>query len=538
MTEKNNVPEVQDSEKDLEDKKQVKTRIRKQRIEAKKRQLQEQKEVERRLREVEAKKREREKEVCAPGYAISRIIAIMFVFMVLFPSMNPARVSGLIGNNISLFTSAVSYGSLTSGVGVGFRFNQITESSFYLVMAASIVLLLGILGICAANCVSLGNLKMKALSFKIEYISCVVCIAGLGLIFAAYHAMLSSPSTEFAQPMLPGAVILYAVVIGASLIVNIILNIMLPKYDKEMKYEMDSRFKLFILFLPFAVLAFIFCYLPLWGWRYAFVDYSLGDTLELSDWNNFKWFTYLFRNKQTASDIARVMTNTLAMSGLGILTSWIPMVFAILLTEITNTKYKKFIQTVTTIPNFISWILVYTVALAIFSTDGFINSFAKSMGWIEYGKNYMYGDNFTWLKMLAWGLWKGTGWSAIIYIAGISGIDRQLYEAATVDGANRFQRIMHVTLPGLLPTYMVMLLMAVAGCLSNGLDQYLVFSNPSNMQHMNVLDLYVYNLGIGEDGAGNIPLSTVIGMAKSIISVVLLFLANTISKVTRGESIV
>lgn len=149
----------------------------------------------------------------------------------------------------------------------------------------------------------------------------------------------------------------------------------------------------------------------------------------------------------------------------------------------------------------------------------------------------MYGDSLTWLKMLAWGLWKGTGWSAIIYIAGISGIDRQLYEAATVDGANRFQRIVHVTLPGLLPTYMVMLLMAVAGCLSNGLDQYLVFSNASNMTHMNVLDLYVYNLGIG-DGSGNIPLSTVIGMAKSIISVVLLFMANSISKVTRGESIV
>lgn len=542
VTDTENALDSEESVDEYPDKQKIKSDIRKQRAEARKRQLQERKDIEKRLKAVEARKREQEKEVCAPGFAISRIISLLAVFMLMFPSANPTRVSGLISNNVSLFTSAVSYSSLTNGVGVGFRFNQVLPSSFYLVMVSAIVLLLGILGTAASNCVSLGNLKMKYLAFKIEYISAAVSVVGLGIVIAAYNSMLASPSPDFAMPMLPTAYIVYAVVIALSLIVNIVLNVMVPKTQqdksyKEMKYEMDSRFKLFILFLPFAILTFIFAYLPLWGWRYAFVDYSLGDTLTLDNWNNFKWFTYLFKNKQTASDIARVMTNTLAMSGLGILTSWIPMAFAILLTEITNAKFKKFVQTFTTIPNFISWILVYTVALAIFSTDGFINSFAKSMGWIEFGTNYMYGDDFTWLKMLAWGLWKGTGWSAIIYIAGISGIDRQLYEAATVDGANRFQRIMHVTLPGLLPTYMVMLLMAVAGCLSNGLDQYLVFSNASNMQHMNVLDLYVYNLGIG-DGAGNIPLSTVIGMAKSVISVVLLFLANTISKVTRGESIV
>jgi putative aldouronate transport system permease protein len=289
------------------------------------------------------------------------------------------------------------------------------------------------------------------------------------------------------------------------------------------------------MFLPFALLAFVFCYLPLYGWRYAFFDYQAGDTLSMDSFVGFKWFTYLFQNSATRQDIVRVIKNTLAMSGLGIATSWIPLIFAVFLAEITNTKFRKLVQTFTTIPNFISWILVYTVALAIFSTDGFINTFATNMGWISSSTNYLMGDSFTWLKMLAWGLWKGTGWSAIIYIAGISGIDRQLYEAATVDGAGRFQKMWHVTLPGLIPTYMVMLLMAVAGCLSNGLDQYLVFSNASNQAHMEVLDLYVYNLGFM---GGSIPLSTVIGMAKSVISVVLLFVANNISKAVRGESIV
>ena len=141
----------------------------------------------------------------------------------------------------------------------------------------------------------------------------------------------------------------------------------------------------------------------------------------------------------------------------------------------------------------------------------------------------------TWLKMWAWGTWKGIGWSAIIYIAGISGIDQQLYEAATVDGAGRFQKMWHITVPGLIPTFCVLLLMSVANILSNGMDQYLVFQNATNTTSIKVLDLYVYELGIGK---GSIPLTTVVSMLKSVISVTLLFVANKVSKAIRGESIV
>ena len=133
--------------------------------------------------------------------------------------------------------------------------------------------------------------------------------------------------------------------------------------------------------------------------------------------------------------------------------------------------------------------------------------------------------------MLAWGLWKGIGWSAIIYIAAISGIDQQLYEAATVDGAGRFQRMWNITVPSLIPTFCVLLLMSIANILSNGMDQYLVFENSTNTSSIMVLDLYVYKLGIGQ---GQIPLSTVIGMVKSVVSVTLLFAANGISKLIRG----
>lgn len=493
---------------------------------------------------LDAKKKEHPKEECAPLFYVMRCIALIGFFLMFIPGSNPACISGLIGKNLSLFTSAVSYSSLISGTGRAFRTGWVDESVFIMLYVGAILLALGVIAIAAAGCISLGNLKMKKISLFTSLGGSVAGAAGLVMIYISYLGMVNAPKVEKVEPIFPTGFPVFAGAIGISLILTIITLIVLPKVDKEMKCEMETRFRLFIMFIPFALLAFVFCYLPLWGWRYAFFDYRAGDTLSMDKFVGFKWFTYLFQNEATRKDIVRVMINTLAMSGLGIATSWVPLVFAVFLTEIKTKWFRKMVQTFTTIPNFISWILVYTIALAIFSTDGFINTFANQvvvfvqnlgLDWSWTNVNYLMGDNFTWIKMLVWGLWKGIGWSAIIYIAGIAGIDQQLYEAATVDGAGRFQKIWNVTLPGLIPTYMVMLLMAVAGCLSNGLDQYLVFSNPSNMRHMEVLDLYVYNLGFE---GGSIPLSTVIGMAKSIISVVLLFIANSISKLVRGESIV
>lgn len=306
--------------------------------------------------------------------------------------------------------------------------------------------------------------------------------------------------------------------------------------EVEERMEMEEKYRLFLMLLPVLLLAFIFCYLPIYGWRFALFDYKIGDALTMDKFVGLKWFSYLVDNSATRRDLLRVLRNTLIMSGLGISTSWLPVLFAILLAEVRSNKFQRFVQTFTTIPNFISWVLVYSFALAIFSTDGFINSFLRNVMHIT-GANtdYLASADFTWLKMLAWGTWKGLGWSAIIYIAGISGIDQQLYEAARVDGANRFHCIWHITVPGLMPTYCVMLLMSVAGILSNGMEQYLVFSNPINKDVIEVLDLYVYNIGIKQ---GLIPLSTVVGITKSLVGVTLLFAANRISKAVRGESII
>ncbi|WP_346347653.1 ABC transporter permease subunit [Thermocaproicibacter melissae] len=230
-----------------------------------------------------------------------------------------------------------------------------------------------------------------------------------------------------------------------------------------------------------------------------------------------------------------VLRNTFAISGLNILTSWVPMVFAIFLAEITSNKTKKTIQTLTTLPNFISWVLVYSFAYALFSYNGPINMVLKSLHIIDTNVNWLALDNHTWLNMTLWSMWKGTGWGAIIYLAAIAGIDQELYEAAAVDGAGRFRMMWHITVPGLLPTFFVLLMLSVANFLNNGLDQYFVFQNSFNQEHIEVLDLYVYNLGIG---LSSISMATAVGILKSFVSIILLTVVNVISKATRGATIV
>jgi len=305
------------------------------------------------------------------------------------------------------------------------------------------------------------------------------------------------------------------------------------------KIEIPVKYKLFFLLLPFLILITVFAYLPLAGWRYAFFNYRPGLPLRLSDFAGFKWFQSIISSQARRSEVIRVMKNTLAMSGLGILTSWIPVLFAVLLTEFRNERYKKIVQTLTTVPNFISWVMVYSFAFMLFSVDaGLINRLLIDLGFIDKGVNFLLSGNHIWLKMTAWGIWKGLGWGAIIYLAAIAGIDQELYEAATIDGAGRWGQIWHITVPGLLPTYFVLLMLSVANLVNNGMDQYFVFRNAFNQETVEVLDLYVYYVGFGKGSTSGIPFATVISMLKSIVSVTLLFSVNGLSRLLRKESIV
>jgi len=293
--------------------------------------------------------------------------------------------------------------------------------------------------------------------------------------------------------------------------------------------------KLFLLSAPFLLLVFIFSYLPLYGWIYAFFEYRAGLKIFETKFIGFKYFLSLVNNPVTASEIVRVLRNTFVMSFLGILTSWMPVAFAIFLSEMRSKKIRGIIQTLSTLPNFISWILVYSVVWSMFSVgDGFLNRLLLTLNLVDTEINFLASTEHVWLTMLGYQIWKGLGWSAIMYLAAITSIDQEQYEAATVDGAGRFRCIWHITVPGLMPTYFVLLLLSIANFINNGMEQYFVFQNPMNKAFIEVLDLYVYNKGmIGN----NIPYATVVSMLKSIVSIVLLFTANKMSKSVRGESI-
>ena len=468
-------------------------------------------------------------------YYLLRVAIIVGVFVIFIPAFNPAKISENINRNLSLFTTCVSYDTLIDGFGRAFKKGWADESTFRLVNISAIIAVLGVAGFAAGGCMSLGNNKFKRLGVICSMAGSLMEMLSMTGILKAYKQLSATKKPKKVLPVYPDMMWLMVAIAGIIFAASLIILLLLLKQEKEEHFEMETKFRLFLMFLPFIALTAVFSYLPLWGWRYAFFDYKAGDTLSMDKFVGFKWFKELVKNPATVRDVLNVLKNTLGMSAIGIATSWMPMAFAIFLSEIKNTRFKRIVQTVTTIPNFISWVLVYAIAFCIFSTDGFISNLMVNSGIWSQGINMLMSGEHTWFKMWLWGTWKGIGWSAIIYIAAISGIDQQLYEAATVDGAGRFQKMRHITLPGLVPTFCVLLLMAVANVLSNGMDQYLVFKNSTNADAIRVLDLYVYELGIGQ---GSIPLTTVISMLKSVISVTLLFIANNVSKAVRGESIV
>jgi len=302
------------------------------------------------------------------------------------------------------------------------------------------------------------------------------------------------------------------------------------------KKKKKIAFKYFLLITPFLLLTLIFSYYPLYGWAYAFYDYKPPLKLSQCEFVGFKWFAYMFANKGQIDQLLKVLTNTFVMSFLTLATSVLPLAFAILLNEIKNKKFKSFVQTLTTLPNFISWVLVYSVAFALFSNTGMMNTVLQTLGITDAPIKILDSPDFTYLKMILWNLWKGLGWGAILYLASIAGTDQELYEAARVDGAGRFKLMRHITLPSLMPTYFVLIMLSIANFLNNGMDQYFVFQNAFNKSQIQVLDLYVYNLGIGT--ANSIPLATAISMLKSLVSVSLLVVVNILSKKTRGSSII
>lgn len=291
--------------------------------------------------------------------------------------------------------------------------------------------------------------------------------------------------------------------------------------------------QLFLLALVFALFVVAFCYVPLLGWSIAFVNYNPGKSLFQQTFVGLANFKLLWSSKR---DLGMAVRNTLALSGLSLLTMPVPLIFAILLSELPFKRLSKLTQTISALPYFISHVLLYAVCFSLFSpTDGAVNVILRLFYGPDYTSNLLAQPDVAWRMQTFICLYKGMGYSAIMYLSAMSGIDQELYDAASVDGAGRLAKILHVTIPGIMPTFIVLLVLNIAGMLSGaGFDQYYVFQNPMVLNKLEVLDTYIYKIGLRQNNFG---FATAAGMLKSLISVMLLMLANRISKLVRGSSL-
>ncbi len=303
------------------------------------------------------------------------------------------------------------------------------------------------------------------------------------------------------------------------------------KRKGSIKLDRDGA-KLFLIALPFIVLVFMFSYVPLFGWVYSLFNYKPGIALSNTAFVGFKNFIEVAKNWV---DVSRVLKNTLGLGFLNILVSPLPVIVAVLLNEVRYAKFKKVVQITTTIPNFISWVIVFGMTFSIFSSEGLLNSVLLKMNLIISPANIIGNPDIVWQFQTALSIWKGLGWNCIIYLAAIACIDEELYGAAKVDGAGRFRCMWHITVPELMPTFVVLLLLSISNILGNGFEQYFVFRNSMVQDNIEVLDLYVYRLGIVTN---QYSYAITIGMLKSVVSIILLFAANNIAKKIRGQSII
>lgn len=307
---------------------------------------------------------------------------------------------------------------------------------------------------------------------------------------------------------------------------------------KDIKNKMNGNramsYKLFFYVLPGLLIVFLFNYFPIWGWLYAFFQYKPGKSLFDCTFVGLKNFKALFSNPVMVNNLLRVLKNTFGIHLLSYLFSPLPMLFAIFLSELPSKRFKKVAQSLTTLPHFIGWVVVYTLFTSLLAPNGAINNLCIKLGILEKSVNFLASGEHVWIKQVLIQLWKSIGWDSVIYFAAIAGIDQELYEAAMMDGASKLQRIWYITLPNLLNTFFVLLIIKIGNFLNTGYEQYMIFENPMNKEAIEVLDLYVYNLGLG---SGQISFSVAVGIMKSIVAFVLFFSANAISKKVRGESV-
>lgn len=301
----------------------------------------------------------------------------------------------------------------------------------------------------------------------------------------------------------------------------------MKKSNKTKLTEVVKSFRtqrqIWLICLVAIIWVLIFCYIPMLGNIIAFFDYIPGRSLMECEFIGFQnWIDFF-----SLPDMWRVFRNTLVISGLNMTIGFIaPIIFALLLNEIHQTVFKKVIQTISYLPYFISWVVVASILMTLLGTEGNINGLLQGFGWIDKPISFLNEKNMFWGILTSANIWKDLGWSAIIYISAIAGVDQELYQAGAVDGLGRFGKVWHITLPGIAPTIVLLFIMNIGNILNAGFEQQLLIGTPLTKEVYENIDTYVYRYGVQ---VGRYSFATAIGLMKSTIGFGLVILANKIS---------
>ena len=298
--------------------------------------------------------------------------------------------------------------------------------------------------------------------------------------------------------------------------------------------KLGKQWQLMIMSVPMLLYVLFFNYVPLWGWVNAFKDISKerGTLQAFLDGSGaapygFKNFTDLF-DPLSKPTFVESIRNTIAMSLINLVFGTVSAILlAILLNEVRNKAFKRTVQTVTYLPHFLSMVIVVGIAQIIFANDGVITELLHSLGFAGREVNWLGKKEYFWWIVGIVNVWKEVGWGTIIYISAMTGIDPSLYEAAAIDGAGRFQRIMHVTLPGIRSTFVILLIMNIGHLLDTGFEIQYLLGKPIINEVRYTIDLYVLDYGTQRT---NIGLATAAGIFKSVIAIILLTGANLIAR--------
>ncbi len=292
----------------------------------------------------------------------------------------------------------------------------------------------------------------------------------------------------------------------------------------------DQKY-LMLMSIPMLLYVLLFNYYPLWGWRYAFQNLDLSTIKEGAPWIGLGNFEWLFQEELFWFGFR----NTLAMSLINLVFGTASSILlAILLNEVSNRTFKRTVQTVTYLPHFLSMVIVVGMAQTMFASDGPVNSLLLSLGIVKTPVWWLGDGKYFWWLVGVINVWKEVGWNSIIYISTMTSIDPTLYEAAAIDGAGRFQRILNVTLPGIKSTFVVLLIMNIGHLMEAGFEIQYLLGNKQVYDFSQTLDVFVMEFGIQNNKYGR---AISAGMFKSVVGIILLFLANFVAKKLDEETL-